>query len=297
MKIDTKILVKIASIIIGAIFIISAFTKLADIKYFTDLVLQYNINIFVYTIPFLIIAEIFIGIELLFILNTKRNAILSVAMLFFLTLAYAYGYSVKGIEDCGCFGESLQVPPIFVFLRNVVLIILGLFLFKNTTENKTDKFRKTIALIILGFGIFFTGNYFKLPANMQKPKQHILLHQDILKTEFGNYYNFDKDSTYMVFVFSYSCSHCLNSFENAKQYSKSSHIDKEVFFVQGNQESRNDFFRYFALDNDISFFENNISGKDINSFPTTLIIKNNKIDIVYVGALPSVLIFEKKFLN
>ena len=298
LKKNKDLILKILSSIIGAVFILSAFTKLADIKHFTDLVLQYEINIFVYAIPFLIIAEIFIGIEMFFLLNIKRNAVLSVIILFFFTLIYAYGYAVKGIEDCGCFGSSLQMDAVFVFIRNVILIVFSLVVFKFIKPEKEDKFRKTIALIVLGFGIFFTGNYFTLPENLteNKTKTHPLLHKSITETEFAHYYSFDADSTYMLFAFSYSCSHCLNSIENAKNYHKLEGIDKEIFFSAGSNESRKDFYKFFDIGN-IPIFENRISSATVNSFPTTFIVKNNKIILIYEGALPFHFVFYKKYLN
>jgi hypothetical protein len=298
MRLNKNILFKILSSVIGAVFIFSAFSKLADIRHFTDLVLQYEINIFIYAIPFMIIAEIFLGVEMFFNLNIKRNALISVFLLSFFTLIYAYGYAVKDIEDCGCFGSTLQMSAIFVFIRNIILIVLSILVYKKTEKEKEDKFKKTIALVVLGFGIFFTGNYFRLPANMnitelQEPE---LLHKDITKTEFGEYYNFDADSTYMVFAFSYSCPHCLNSIENAKRFNDLEKIDKQIFFSAGSQEAKEKFFNNFEI-KDIPIFENRISSTTVKSFPTTFIIKNNKIIFIYKGVLPSHFVFNRKYLN
>jgi len=298
MKLNKNILFKILSSVIGAVFIFSAFSKLADIRHFTDLVLQYEINIFIYAIPFMIIAEIFLGVEMFFNLNIKRNALISVFLLSFFTLIYAYGYAVKDIEDCGCFGSTLQMSAIFVFIRNIILIVFSILVYKKTEKEKEDKFKKTVALVILGFGIFFTGNYFRLPANLEiiKPEEPELLHKDITKTEFGEYYNFDADSTYMVFAFSYSCPHCLNSIENAKRFNDLEKIDKQIFFSAGSQEAKEKFFNNFDI-KDIPIFENRISSATVKSFPTTFIIKNNKIIFIYKGVLPSHFVFNRKYLN
>ena len=298
MKLNKNILYKLISSIVGAVYIFSAFSKLADIKHFTSIVLQYEVTIFVYAIPFLIIAEIFLGVEMLFNLNLKRNSILSVLLLTFFTLIYAYGFAVKDIEDCGCFGSSLQMSAVFVFIRNVVLIVLSLLVFKKIEKEKEDKFRKTIALVVLGFGVFFTGNYFTLPANINVniTKQHPLLHAKITDTEFADFYNFDADSTYMIFAFSYSCPHCLNSIENAKRYHELEGIDKEIFFSAGNESTKKEFFENFEIKN-IQIFENRITSETVASFPTTFIVKKEKIVFIYEGALPSHFVFNKKYLN
>lgn len=298
MKLDKNILFKILSSVIGAVFIFSAFTKLADIKHFTSIVLQYEINIFVYAIPFMIIAEIFLGIEMFFNLNIKRNSLISIFLLSLFTLIYAYGFAVKNIEDCGCFGSILHISAVFVFIRNVVLIILSILVYKKSEKEKEDKFRKTVALVVLGFGVFFTGNYFTLPANMNivDPQEPELLHKDIKQTEFGQFYNFDKDSTYMIFAFSYSCPHCLNSIENAKRYSDLEEIDKLVSFSAGSEEAKKEFFKNFKMKN-IPIFENRISSATVSSFPTTFIVKNDTIIFIYKGLLPSHFVFNKKYLN
>ena len=298
MKLGKNILYKILSSVIGAVFLFSAFTKLADIKYFTSLILQYEINIFVYAIPFMIIAEIFLGVEMFFNLNIKRNSLISVFLLSFFTLIYAYGYAVKDIEDCGCFGNTLQMSAVFVFIRNVILIILSILVYKKTEKEKEDKFIKTVALIVLGFGIFFTGNYFRLPKNMSvlKPQEPELLHKDITKTEFGEHYNFDDDSTYMIFAFSYSCPHCLNSIENAKRYSDLEEIDKLIFFSAGSQESKEEFYNNFEIKN-IPIFENRISSATVSSFPTTFIVRKDEIVFIYKGLLPSHFVFNRKYLK
>jgi len=298
MILNKNILYKIISSIIGAVFIFSAFTKLADIKHFTSIVLQYEINIFVYLIPFLIIAEIFLGVELFFNLNIKRNTLLSVILLFFLTLIYTYGFAIKGIEDCGCFSSTLQMSAIFVFIRNIILIFFSILIYKRTEQEKEDKFRKTIALIVLGFGVFFTGNYFRLPANINvaKSSEPELLHKNINNTEFANYYKFDSDSTYLIFAFSYSCPHCLNSIENVKNYNHINEIDKVVFFSTGSINAKIEFNKYFNITG-IPNIENRITEKTVTSFPTSFIVRNNKITSIYVGALPSNFVFSKKYLN
>lgn len=298
MRLNKNTFYKILSSIIGAIFIFSAFSKLADIKHFTNIILQYEIDIFVYTIPFLIIAEIFIGVEMFFHLNIKRNSLLSIILLFFLSLIYTYGFAIKGVEDCGCFGSSLQMSAVFVFIRNVVLIFFSILIYKNTEQEKEDKFRKTIALIVLGFGVFFTGNYFRLPSNINvvKPSEPELLHKNINNTEFADSYKFDSDSTYIIFAFSYSCPHCLNSIENVKNYNHINGIDKVVFFSTGSINAKIEFNKYFNITG-IPNIENRITEKTVTSFPTSFIVRNNKIVNIYVGALPSNFVFSKKYLN
>jgi uncharacterized membrane protein YphA (DoxX/SURF4 family) len=299
MEFKKSILLKIISSLVGSIFLFSALTKLIDIRYFTQIVSAYNIDIFVYLIPFLIILEVFLGIELLLNLNIKRNSLISLILLIGFTLLYLYGSFAKEIEDCGCFGNILKLNFINTIIKNIFMIASSVLLYIYYKTENTDKIRRTLALIVIGFGIFFAGNYFKLPANLGKTKNNDsnLQNTDISKTDFGKVYQFNKDSTYLVFAFSYTCLHCLNSIENAKTYKNINSIDNTIFYFVGDEENKAEFYKYFSFKNNTLIFENAFTSETVKSLPTTFLIKNNKVNQIFVGELPASLIFEKKFLN
>ena len=133
-----KILIQIARIIVGALFIFSGFVKLVDPigsqykfeEYFSEGVLNLEFLI-PYALPFaifLIIAEIVLGVALLVGWKAKFTVnSLKVIILFFLFLTWYSAYYNK-VTDCGCFGDAIKLKPWETFYKDVILTILIFFI-------------------------------------------------------------------------------------------------------------------------------------------------------------------------
>lgn len=133
-----KILVQIARILVGVLFIFSGFVKLVDPvgsqykfeEYFSEGVLNLEFLI-PYALPFaifLIIAEIVLGIALLVGWKAKFTVrSLKIMILFFLFLTWYSAYYNK-VTDCGCFGDALKLTPWQSFYKDVILTILIFFI-------------------------------------------------------------------------------------------------------------------------------------------------------------------------
>ena len=138
----TFILVQIARILVGALFIFSGFVKLVDPigsqykfeEYFSEGVLNMEFLI-PYALPFaifLIIAEIVLGVALLVGWKSKLTVrSLTVMILFFLFLTFYSAYYNK-VTDCGCFGDAIKLEPWETFFKDVFLTILIIFLSYKT---------------------------------------------------------------------------------------------------------------------------------------------------------------------
>ncbi len=50
--------------------------------------------------------------------------------------------------NCGCFGQLLPMTPLEAFIKNVVTIILLMFVYKNTSEDNKSKNRFSVLLVI-----------------------------------------------------------------------------------------------------------------------------------------------------
>lgn len=50
--------------------------------------------------------------------------------------------------NCGCFGQLLPMTPLEAFIKNVVTILLLLFVYKNTSEDNKSKNRFSVLLVI-----------------------------------------------------------------------------------------------------------------------------------------------------
>ncbi len=133
-----KILVQIARIIVGVLFIFSGFVKLVDPigsqykfeEYFSESVL--NLEFLVpYALPFaifLIIAEIVLGFALLVGWKAKLTVnSLKIIILLFLFLTWYSAYYNK-VTDCGCFGDAIKLKPWETFYKDVILTVLIFFI-------------------------------------------------------------------------------------------------------------------------------------------------------------------------
>ena len=137
-----KLIVHLSRIFVGAMFIFSGFVKLVDPigsqykfeEYFSEGVLNLEFLI-PYALPFsilLIIVEIMLGVSLLLGYKSKITtwSLLGLTTIFlFLTWFSAY---YNKVTDCGCFGDALKLTPWESFSKDVVLLILILFLYKGS---------------------------------------------------------------------------------------------------------------------------------------------------------------------
>ncbi|WP_299669886.1 BT_3928 family protein [uncultured Polaribacter sp.] len=133
-----KLLIQIARIIVGVLFIFSGFVKLVDPigsqykfqEYFSESVLNMEFLI-PYALPFavlLIIAEILLGVMVLIGYKPKFTVwSLLILTLIFLFLTW-YSAFYNKVTDCGCFGDAIKLTPWETFYKNVILIVLILLL-------------------------------------------------------------------------------------------------------------------------------------------------------------------------
>lgn len=130
-----KVLAWALRLILAAVFVLSAVSKMAGIDQF---------EVYVYSFGFLplnvcfVVARLLIGLELLlalFILvgwmpRLTRLAALGVLLFFSLFLCYA---ALAGRNDsCQCFGQWIHMDPVQSLLKNAVLILLTLIHFRLT---------------------------------------------------------------------------------------------------------------------------------------------------------------------
>ena len=174
-----NILTQIARILVGILFIFSGFVKLVDPigsqykfqEYFSESVLNMEFLI-PYTLPFailLIIAEILLGVMILIGYKPK----LTIWSLFILTIIFLfltwYSAFYNKVTDCGCFGDALKLSPWETFYKNVILIVLIVFLIFKTELIKPifkGKIPKIITILSFAGFLFIT--------------QHVLVHLPII---------------------------------------------------------------------------------------------------------------------
>ena len=133
-----NILVQLARVIVGVLFIISGFIKLNDPvgfsfkleEYFSSTVLDlpllepYALAIAL----FVVILEVILGVTLLLGYRIKLTLWTLLGTIVFFTFLTLYSAVTGKVTDCGCFGDALKLTPWESFYKDVVLLVLILLL-------------------------------------------------------------------------------------------------------------------------------------------------------------------------
>lgn len=165
-----NILTHITRLLVAVTFIFSGFVKLVDplgsaykfeeyfgadvlnLEFLTPYALQFSV--------LLILAEIMLGVMLL----VGYKARLTVWSLFLITVLFLfltwYSAYYDKVTDCGCFGDAVKLTPWETFYKNVVLIVLVIFILVRVYDIQpiwSDSFAKKVSLIslLLFVGIIF----------------------------------------------------------------------------------------------------------------------------------------------
>ena len=120
-------------VLLGLVFIVSAVLKLFDIDQFEIYIYSYHffsLNFSFLVARFAIIVEMVLGIML--ITNCLHKLIWwgSMAMLGGYSLLLIYALTIGRTDSCHCFGDFLQLDPKMSLLKNGVLILLFLLIYK-----------------------------------------------------------------------------------------------------------------------------------------------------------------------
>ena len=147
--ISNKYLLFVLRLILGILFIYSAFTKLTDLEYFSKSLYNYrllpegSLNFFALIIPWL---ELIIGILLIAGIYVRENALLGTVLMtvFIAAIAIAIG---RGLDiECGCFGTKdgsrvgamKIIEDVFILLGFIWLSVYGSGFLALTNPDKID---------------------------------------------------------------------------------------------------------------------------------------------------------------
>lgn len=269
---------------------ISGVGKSFAVADFSALIIQYGLEKFTFLAPVIIIAEILIGLLLIFRVWQRRVSLGALLLLIVFTLTYLYGYLFNNVEDCGCFGVfPINFSPTLIFIRNIVLIYLLFEVWRNSKSlSQTAKIWEIITMSAIVCVASFISGYTVSDANNKidygKKKQYQgKAVQDIVLKEFVTT---SQDSTYLVFAFTYSCPFCLNSIENLKQYERIGVVDKVIGLALKDSVSESNFRKNFNPEFQIESYTPRNLFRLTNSFPRAYYIRNDSVVLEIVGTLP-----------
>ena len=199
-------------VLLGLVFIVSALLKLFDIDKFELYIYSYHffsLNFSFIVARLAIILELVLGIGLVSQCLHKLMWWGSVAMLGAYSLLLIYALAVGRTDNCHCFGDFLQFDPKESLIKNGLLIILFLVIYKM--ESWKTSFRWLIlALTIMAssIAVFVISPPDNLTSNSD-PEQNLQveLFDAMLDDEPLDSLNL-KEGKQVVCFFSTGCEYC-----------------------------------------------------------------------------------------
>jgi uncharacterized membrane protein YphA (DoxX/SURF4 family) len=158
-----KILLNFSRVFVGILFIFSGLVKAND-----PLGLSYKMQEFFevwnfhgldsYTLPFSVIMigfEIVAGVAVLLGWRMKLFSWLLLLLIIFFTFLTGYAWLSGKIRECGCFGDCLPLTAGESFFKDLILLLLILFLFVNREKIKPF-FSNTVSFAVLTLSVVFS---------------------------------------------------------------------------------------------------------------------------------------------
>lgn len=221
------------SVLVGLFLLVSAYAKAADAAYFSNLLTFYGQEWFGWLAPLVIAAELVLGLLLFLLIRTRTTARIACAFIVLISLGYAYGVLFHGVYNCGCFGhlEFLNFPPVWTFVRNLVLCGILLFIGIKSTDKSGNLCTRALLALGLAIGMFTVGMTFTKSTVMLKGNVTVVP-TPISETAIPRYvHDMSPDSTYLLFAFSYSCPYCNQSIGNVALYEQTGVVDRVIGLV------------------------------------------------------------------
>lgn len=151
---------------VGLLFIFSGLVKLNDpmgtaikMEEYFDVFANDISSIFHFLAPFalsvglfVIILEVLLGVAVLINYQMKLTSWVLVLLIVFFTFLTFYSAAFDKVTDCGCFGDVIPLTPWMSFSKDIILLILTLFLFarkKNYHPVFTQKSENSIMGVVL----------------------------------------------------------------------------------------------------------------------------------------------------
>jgi uncharacterized membrane protein YphA (DoxX/SURF4 family)/peroxiredoxin len=155
-----KIIVGFSRIFVGVLFIISGLIKLNDPVGFSFKLKDYfapevlNLEFLVpYALViaiFVVIYEVLLGVMIILGYAKKFTLWSLLLMIVFFTFLTFYSAYFNKVTDCGCFGDAIKLTPWESFNKDVVLLVLILFLFFGSHYIKPFFTKKMRSILVYG---------------------------------------------------------------------------------------------------------------------------------------------------
>ncbi len=136
--------------------------------------------------------------------NFLKKFIYPCALIFLLGFSFYLGYSgfiLKDMQNCGCFGETIKMSPVESIIKNIVLIVVIIYLISSGRENKINIY-VPFFIVVVSVGLVFLLSPVKQSKDFKFRKY----------SSFNNWGRVDLASgDNLVAVFNTECDHCQNA--------------------------------------------------------------------------------------
>jgi uncharacterized membrane protein YphA (DoxX/SURF4 family) len=247
-----KIILVVLRVFVGLVFVFSAYVKLFPIELFEVAAVETGLvgwQLAPFAARFLIGFELLLGFFLITGFYKKLFIRLSLITLFVFTIHLIYQYFTEGNNNnCNCFGLAWAMTPLQSILKNLILILLFVFLYIKDNNSKKKRWKLYVSIFIalisfavpyaiapvvigvMGHGNDETGYVLDLSIIYNDPDAE----QPSVQLSNGKH---------IVAFLSSSCTHCIVA---GYKFSvmKSRHEDIPVFFFINGDESDIDDFHF-----------------------------------------------------
>jgi hypothetical protein len=276
----------LASMLVGAVLLFSAYTKILAPQAFVATITQFGL------LPHgleLMVATGLIGIEfalavlLLTGISRRLAATLTLPLLlgFIALLIYAMRL---GMESCGCFGESLKIPPpVEIVIDSVLVLLIGVVLWRGEDVRVPGSLAS-----VLGWGSLCLGAALFLAAGPAASGEHPLkveASQLQVLAQAQPPLTLPRDG--LLFFFSADCPHCWAFAGTVEGLA----TRLENFAVHGvtlsDAQALADFTRDFAPSYPIHMLSSAQFHQITDEYPAALWLQGGQIVEGWAGFVPS----------
>ncbi len=257
-KINFKLILQI---IFGGTFIFSAYSKIISPGLFEILLL--DSGFFSSRLPAAYFTRLLIGFELalgllIFQPNYLKKIVLPVAIALLVGFTLYLGYTgliLGDKENCGCFGELIEMTPVESIFKNLVFLIVAIFLYRSVKTKKTNTVLP-VSLTVASFIFVF------LIAPMTNVK-------DFKFSKFTHFESYGRvdlaKGDILLAVFNLDCDHCREA-------------AADVWELQEQNLNIPEMFVLFYQEGDLTVdFFNETTG---TMFPFAIIDENTFFDLI-----------------
>ena len=238
----------VLKVLLGLVFIVSAILKVVDMDKFEIYVYSYHffsLNVSFIVARLAIILELVLGIGLVSQTLHKMYWWGSMAMLGGYTLLLIYALTLGRTDSCHCFGDFLQLDPKQSLIKNGVLMLLFLLIFKM--ESWKTSFRWLILILAVmasSIAVFVISPPDNLTTNSD-PEQNLQveLFDEMLDTVPLDSLHL-REGKQVVCFFSTSCEYCQLAARKLSLMQQFYGFPKEsiTYLFMGNEESIASFY-------------------------------------------------------